>query len=261
MAYGQQDHPEKKDEAFRILHFLEKIKRAGGERTQIIVCDPHSKQMVKAARSLNLKMHVVDPTSVYVNNLIGYLEQSRREKRKFFLYSPDLGSIKRCIPIAKELNARGFEVAIAFNAKRRRKTGKVDVSTKASAHDLRKIQALAKRHGVKIVVASKEILKGSWCCMRDDILASGSTLQGNAEKQINKFKVYKVLGCVTHPVCVTIDGWKRNIGDEDDTLFVVILICNTIYRTYEDRTGGVLKEVRVDRLMGHKLYQVVAKLC
>lgn len=252
VAHRRQDHPEKKEESHRLLAFFEQLKAAGVDR--LIVCDPHSKQMKKNAKTVGLELHVVDPTPEFAVCLIPIIRQAKQDGDRCYFYAPDLGSIERNAALAAR-----FNIPVAVNLKQRIDTNEIIVNTEPSPKDLRAIQNMAQKYGITITIANEE-LRGSIVFIREDELATARTLRKNADRLRNFFKVKNIFVCVTHPVCVAIRGWKRNVGVLGRTPFDKIFIGDTIYRGYENSTGGIMKSVGMANLIGHTLNKIMKKI-
>jgi ribose-phosphate pyrophosphokinase len=252
MAYRRQDHPEKQGEIHRNLCFSNLLACAGVDH--IIVCDPHSKQMGINAESVGIRFHVVDPTAEYVARLLPIIEEAREEHRKFFIYAPDMGSIERAATLARML-----DVPVALNLKQRTKTGQIKVRVKPSQDDRRKIVTMAKKYDISVMLANHN-LKGADVCIREDELATANTLRKNADILQEIFGVRGVYVCVTHPVCVDVRNWKRNIGVNKDTPFEIIFCGNTIFLGYEHNTGDIIWPVDLSNVIGRKLHRVMESL-
>lgn len=251
--YRRQDHLEIMGESPRSLWIFQMLKNNGADR--VVICDPHSPQIVKNCQDLNLPVEVINPTPVYIEKLRPFVDEARQEGRPFYVYAPDLGSVRRAIDLAK-----GLGVPIAASIKKRSKTGKMQIITDPGQEGRDKVAVLSQELGFEIILADEPHFKGREVdvAIRDDELSTGDTLRETADYLKGTLEVNRVLVAVTHAVCV--DGWKRRVGKIGETPFEAIFCGDTIHRRYEDRTFGIFQQVSLAPLFGHKIFHLMKEI-
>ncbi|HRY60374.1 MAG TPA: ribose-phosphate pyrophosphokinase-like domain-containing protein [Patescibacteria group bacterium] len=248
MSYRRQDHPEVTHEIHRNLWFMEMLKANGVDR--LIVCDVHSDQTRKNAEKIDLVFFNVDPTPAYAKAMFDLVSRLRGELIPTFIDAPDKGSIPRAASLAKELN-----LPILFDLKKfktRSQTGKITMDKEADEQILSLIKKVKQDYGVESVLMKPDLVSGSVVISREDELDTGGTaaMRGRWYREMGVAELYLA---VTH--LVLSPGWRRNITDNSP--YTHIFGGNTIYRSYEKSTGGLIKDVDMSLVIGSTLNSVL----
>jgi len=240
----REDRPKEINRNKMLIHF---IKAAGADR--LILTDIHSDTTLKYCEAEKLEAWNVDPSPVFAEALKPIIELSNEEKKEFFLFSPDEGSVIRCVNLAKKLKTMEFEIKIALVFKNR--SNDREISIKEDNDLLKKLQE--KYPDVTIVKASKKILKGAIAAVREDELQTGSTGTKIGWKSKNEFEIAELIFLGTHGVCSI--GWKRKFIDGKS--YDRIYLGNTIPRDYKKSTGGKINSLDMSEVNANKLFIIM----
>lgn len=249
MAYRRQDHAEKPKEIQRNLWFLSNLFSNGADN--LIVCDGHSEQTMLNGLSVGLKVINVDPTSAFVASLNEMVDDTKSLGKKIFVFAPDRGSLSRAIKLAKPL-----AVPVLFRPKERLTTGQVNINVVMNQETLDLVQALQTEHEIEIIARDYELaLQGATVIVRDDELDTGRTAAGNARWCLS-LGAEQVVFAVTHTCCSP--GWREEVADPEESPFKLILAGNTIYRSYRNTTGGLIRNVDMSKVLAEALAKLLA---
>ncbi|MDD5071159.1 MAG: ribose-phosphate diphosphokinase [Patescibacteria group bacterium] len=246
MSYRRQDHPEKTDEIHRNLWLLHNMKANGVDK--LILCDIHSCVTLENCKKVGIEAWNVDPSAAFAEILKPRVDLSRSRSQPFFVYSPDKGSIRRAVSLARE-----FGVPVIVSLKNR--LHDCSVAAEENPEKLTTIEVelaeLQEKFGVPISLA-EESLNGASICIREDELSTGATavLTGKSLKQAGAKEIFF---CATHPVCTK--GWKRKIIDNNP--FDAIILGDTVPRPYRKETGGEVITVSMARVIANQLFVII----
>ncbi|MCK4554361.1 ribose-phosphate pyrophosphokinase [Candidatus Parcubacteria bacterium] len=244
LLYRRQDHVENMREINRNLMFIQSMKNNGVDK--LILCDIHSETTLTNCAKIGIEAWNVDPTPAYVAYLKVLVDMAYKHNRKFFIYSPDAGSIGRAVPLAKKLG-----VTVAINFKERAHTGKVKKGKDPTEAELKKLK---EKYEIEIIVANEK-LKGADVAMREDEITTGNTARTAGLYLKNELGVNELTFIATHPVCVS--GWRRRFID--NTPFNHIYFGNTIPKDYRKSTGGKATRVDMSQVIGSQLYEIISE--
>lgn len=249
MSYRRQDHPEKKGEIHRNLWFVHNMKANGVDK--LILCDIHSDVTLQNCEKVGIQAWNVDPSPAFSSWLMSRVKLSQKNDKPFFVYSPDKGSIRRAVSLAKEL---GVSVVVSLKNRLHDCTVIVEENPETLERIQIELDELRNNFGVPISLAG-ENLNGADICIREDELSTGSTavMTGLALKQAGAGDIYF---CATHPICTK--GWKRKIIDNNP--FSAILLGDTIPRPYRKTTDGGITTIPMAQVIADKLFEVVHDL-
>jgi phosphoribosylpyrophosphate synthetase len=248
MAFRRQDHPEIDAEFDLNLWFIENIKQNGADR--LVVCDIHSKRTLENCQAVGLEAHHVKPTPLYAAALTDTVTQATELGKKLKVISPDKGSLLRCIALAKMIKA-----SVVVSLKKRSETGNIVTKVEPSPEETRMIEGLAAEHGVSIELISEEVVKDVICILREDELDTGGTASYTC-RDLMRAGAHRVELVVTHMKCSP--TWKRKIVRKSP--FHRIYGGDTIYREYQDRTGGLVVDIFTDVIIAETLAEVLDSL-
>jgi len=238
--FRRQDHREKDHEIDRNAMMAHMMRAAGVDH--IVICDAHSQKTLDNLTASGIDAHNADPTSAFAAELHPVVEKTQREGREFFVYAPDAGSIMRAIRLADLLGVR-----VAASIKKRAHSGTIEL-----VHDDDVWAKLQERYGGRLI-RTEDLPTGSVVCVREDEVASGSTARKSGWKLRNEHGAHAVHFCATHPVLTR--GWRRTFID--DSPYGIMLLGNTIHRSYEKRTGGLVTEIDMSAVIAHTLLPIV----
>jgi len=245
LCYRRQDNKQKQGEIDRNRMFCYDMRQKGV--TRLILCDIHSKVTLENCEEVGIKAYNVDPTLAYADKLRVLVNLVRNKGKRFYVYSPDEGSIERAALLARALN-----VPVAVDFKKRMDTGNIKGVKDPNS---KKLDELSKKFKIKIVAADKR-LRGSSIAVREDELATGDTAREAGKKLKEKLKINELYFCCTHPVCTP--GWKRKFIDNSP--YDGIFLGNTIPRQYNKATGGKTAKVDMSQVIANKLIQVMSDI-
>jgi phosphoribosylpyrophosphate synthetase len=241
LRYRRQDHPEDhSEEIHRNLELIEDMANRGVKR--LILCDIHSPQTLKNCEASGIQAWNVSPAPAFADNLKLRVALAAKQNRPFRVYSPDENAIPRGISLAKEL---GVEVAVTL--KKRSATGSVSMVNASGS-----IDKLIEKHQFPLIVAD-ESLRDNTIAIIDDEWSTGGTARMNALYLKNELGVQEVLYCATHAVCAS--GWKSKMLSNNP--FDLVLLGDTIEKSYEKSTAGVVTRVSMARLIAQQLFMVL----
>lgn len=238
LMYRRQERKEKFLEINRNLMFIKQISNAGVD--EIIFCDIHSEATLIYCQENNIKAHNTSGAKIFAE----LLEPITANDEEVFIYSPDKGSIKRAIELAKILNK-----AVLFNLKDRNAEG--HISQKTLEGDT--LEKLSKEFSYPLAEALD--IKDKTIIIVEDEVSTGST----AKMVANKLKAKgakKLIFCATHSVCTP--GWKRTFVENSP--FYKIILGNTIERNYEKSTGGKVTNASMHPVIATALLKVMSNI-
>lgn len=244
LRYRRQDHPEIPEEINRNRWVAQMMAACGVDR--IILCDVHSEETIKNMEEVHIEVHNVSSAPAFAAKLRAYVEVARSQGQKFFVYSPDKGSIARAISLAREL-----QVELIVTLKKRLHTGEAAIDD-----DPGKLEELIAQYHYPLELASREKVAGSIVVIKDDEINTGGTCRLTGWHVRDKLGAAQVICCLTHPVCAP--GWKRKFFDNNP--FDNIFFGNTIPRNYEKSTGGAITTVHMSQVLGNELFRVMQGL-
>ena len=250
MAFRRQDHPEIKEEFDMNLWFIENLKANGADR--VILCDIHSEQTLKNCVEVGLEAHHVKPTPLYAAALKEPIAQAKELGKHTKILSPDKGSLLRAIALAKILS-----VPVLLSLKKRSETGNIVTNVPPTPSDLELIAAMEQKHGIKIELMSEEMVRDAHIIIREDELDTGGTAADTC-RDLPRAGAYQGILVVTHMKCSP--GWKRKVGRRRTSPFTRVIAGDTINRSYEDQTGGLVVNVSVAPVIAEKLTEILDAL-
>lgn len=240
MRYRRQDHKDKPGEIDRNWLFLNNLKACGADK--LIVCDIHSEITLDNCRDLGIQAYNVSGAQIFADRISPIVDILISDGYKFYIYSPDGGSINRAYNLARILNA-----PVLLDLKERDHTGEVKI-----VRDEKRLEEVRKKYNWEIYFADEELVNNAVICMIDDELATGKTarMTGWHLRELGaKYLIY----CATHAVCAR--GWKRMFIDNSP--FNMNVFGNTIPRTYRDETGGKITNVFMSKVIAQQLLKVI----
>lgn len=243
MHYRRQDRPEKFEEIPRNDWLIEMLKYNGVD--ELIVTTPHSEYMAKNCHKHGIAFRAVDPSEAFASVLRPLLPE-KDDGKKAIIYAPDEGSIQRAIALAHFL-----DVGVLFNLKHRA----FDNETSMIDADEKMIQGIIdKYHFADLKYATPELIKDIYVIMVEDEVDTGGT--GNRQgRLLRQYGAAAVFFCATHAVFS--NGYKRKFFSHNP--FAKIIMCNTVLRTAEQRTGGLIHDVQMAGLIASAIYRVLQK--
>lgn len=250
MAFRRQDHPEITAEFDLNLWFIENIKANGADR--MVVCDIHSKQTLENCQKVGLEVHHIKPTPLYIAALKKIVAEAAKAGKQLKILSPDKGSLLRAVAIAKALG-----VPVLLSLKKRKETGNIVTNVAPTQDDLDMIDRTQQEYGVEIQLISEETVNDAYIVMREDELDTGGTAAESCRDLI-RAAAYLVVLIVTHMKCSP--PWKRKAGRKRTSPFHRVLAGDTIYRRYEERTGGLVETISVATIAAAKLADILDQL-
>ena len=240
MNYRRQDHDEKEHEINRNREFIHSLKSSGVDK--LILCDIHSQKTLENCREEGIEAYNVSGAPIFADRLMPIVDLIQMSGTKFYVYSPDCGSVGRAYNLAKILN-----VPILMDMKQRENSGEVTIVR--SEAEMEKIRA---KYDCNIHFADAEQVQGAAITIIEDELASGRTGQLTGWR-LRNMGAKSLIFCATHPVCIP--GWKRNFIDNSP--FDMILFGNTIPRPYKKETGGQVTNVFMTKVIASQLMIVM----
>lgn len=240
MNYRRQDHGEKEHEINRNLEFIHSLKLAGVDK--LVLCDIHSNTTLKNCETEGIQAYNVSGAPIFADRLSPIVDLLRMSRTKFYVYSPDGGSVERAYNLAKILN-----VPILMDMKKRVNSGEIKI-----IRDEERLEDFRRQYDYDIRFADQELVKDAVITIIEDELASGRTGQLTGW-QLHDLGAKSLIFCATHPVCNP--GWKRNFIDNSP--FSMILFGNTIPRPYEKETGGMITNVFMTKVIASQLMKVM----
>lgn len=248
MAYRRQDHPEIAEEWNLNEWFIQSIKDNGADR--VIVCDIHSERTVENCQKVGLKVNHIRPTPLYAVALHETMQEAIELKKELKVVSPDKGSLRRCISLAQKINA-----SVVVSIKRRKETGNIVTQVEPSEEELQMIADLSAEHNIKIELINEDVVRDVMVILREDELDTGGTAADTC-RDLLQADAYQVELVVTHMKCSP--GWKRKVVRKSP--FKRIYGGDTIYRDYENRTGGLVVDISTDAIIAEKLTEILNAL-
>lgn len=240
MHYRRQDHKDKIQEIDRNYLFIRQLKACGVDT--LILCDIHSEITLDNCRELDIEAYNVSGAQIFADRIQPIADILRSDGLKFYVYSPDGGSIRRAYELARILN-----VPVLIDLKKRDFSGRLEI-----VRDEERLLEIRQKYEWEINFADGELVKDAVVCLRDDELATGSTGKMTGW-HLRDLGARHLIFCATHPVCCP--GWKRTFIDKSP--FDMIIFGNTIPRTYKDETGGKITNVFMTKVIAQQLLKVM----
>jgi len=240
MNYRRQDHGEKEHEINRNLEFIHSLKTNGVDK--LILCDIHSHATLENCEKEGIEAYNVSGAPIFADRLLPIVDLLKMSKTKFYVYSPDGGSVERTYNLAKILN-----VPILMDMKERENSGKIRI-----IRDEDRLECLRQQYNYDIRFADTELVKDAVIAVIEDELSSGTTGQLTGWR-LRDMNAKSLIFCATHPVCIP--GWKRIFIDNSP--YRMILFGNTIPRGYEKETGGKITNVFMTKVIASQLMKVM----
>ncbi|MBU1202798.1 hypothetical protein KKH39_02015 [Patescibacteria group bacterium] len=250
MAFRRQDHPEIPEEFDLNLWFMENIKANGADR--MLVCDIHSERTMLNCQQVGLETYHVKPTPLYIAALKSSLTKAKELDKEFKILSPDKGSLLRAVAIAKSL-----DVPVLLSLKKRKETGNIVTNVEPTPQDLTFIEKISQEYGVEIQLINSETVKDAYIIMREDELDTGGTAADTC-RDLLRAEAFQVELVATHMKCSP--PWKRRVGRKRTSPFTRVLAGDTIHRSYENQTGGLVENVSVATVIAEKLTEILDSL-
>ncbi|OGI87248.1 hypothetical protein A2995_01035 [Candidatus Nomurabacteria bacterium RIFCSPLOWO2_01_FULL_33_24] len=240
MHYRRQDQGNKKNEINRNRRACYEMKKNGIDK--LLLLDIHSKATLENCKEAGIEAFNVSGAGPFADRLKPILHITKKQGQKFYIFSPDEGSVIRAINVAKIL---GVEVILSL--KNRKHEGETVI-----INSKEKVKTISKKYGCQLLLATDELIKDSTVVIIEDELSTGGTAKLTGS-DLKKKKARDIIFCATHPVCVS--GWKRKFIDE--TPFSRIFFGNTIPRPYEKRTGGKITDVFMSAVIASELLNIM----
>lgn len=246
MHYRRQDREEYIHEIRRNRWLAQQMRISGVDH--VILATPHSEQTASNFQQEGINFRSVDPSELFASRLSPLLPD-RSKGKKIFVYAPDEGSVSRAINLARRLG-----VGVLFSLKSRG----FDNETKIVEADQERIEALKKAHAdfPALEYARPELINGAIVIMAEDEIDTGGTAHKQAV-QLKRSGVEKIYMVFTHAVCT--DPWQRKLFGTENP-FSQVIVCNTIPRGEEKRTGGKIHDVSIANLMAAELLRVLQSI-
>ena len=151
--------------------------------------------------------------------------------------------MNRSVSLAKILG-----VKVVISPKLRKPNGEIEIVQKGDFED--HVKDKFPEHSDLLMPFNNGNLKGKLVAIREDELSTGGTANKTG-KNLKKMGVDQLFFCGTHPVCAP--GWKRQLLD--DNPFDRIYLGDTIPRSYQNRTGGIVTTVSMASVIAGDLFQ------
>ncbi|MDR3558871.1 MAG: phosphoribosyltransferase family protein [Candidatus Pacebacteria bacterium] len=231
MHYRRQDHEDCLDEIWRNKWLVEQMKASG--ISHVIMVTPHSEQTIINFQKAGIACRCANLGDLFSNRLRPLLPEPDKGK-KVKVYAPDQGSISRAIELAKRL-----EIGVFFSLKNRG----FNNETKAIEANQEKIAEIKKQFDsfADLEYATSDQVRDSTIIIVEDEIDSGGTAYIQAT-QLKKYGAEKIFMVFSHAVCT--DPWRRKLFGADNP-FTQVIVCDTVPRGEEKRTGGKMHDVSV----------------
>jgi len=237
MIFRRQDHKENMSEICRLRMAIDRLKHAGVD--ELITISPHSSKMAEFCEEFEIKMHEVDPSTLFASTIDAYTSEVP------VVYSPDRGSIPRAIALAKLTNSK-----VIFSLKERG----LNNDTKILPKEQKQVEEIIKHYTEEgftdIHYADASRIKGQTIVMVEDEVSTGGTANKTGQR-LKQLKAKEIIFLAVHPVFVS--GWRRKLFDDEP--FDKVIMGNTIPRDYGKQTGGLIHTVDTSGLLGKGLFK------
>jgi ribose-phosphate pyrophosphokinase len=243
MHYRRQEREDYMHEIWRNKWLVQQMKFSG--ISHVILATPHSKQTGINFQENGIIFKATDLSDLFANRLRPLLPESDKGK-KVKVYTPDEGSISRAIELAKRLG-----IGVLFGLKNRGFNNEVEIIEV----DQKKIKEIKDQFNFfpDLEYAIPNLVKDTIMVIAEDEIDTGGTAHRQA-KQLRKYGAEKIYMVFTHAVCT--DPWRRKLFDVDSP-FSQVIVCNTIPRGEEKRTGGKMHDVSVAAPLASELLRVL----
>jgi ribose-phosphate pyrophosphokinase len=239
MHYRRQDHEDYEGEIRRNRWLVEMMKASG--ISHVIMVTPHSQQTLLNFEDNKIICKCVNLSDLFANRLRPYISQSNKKKAK--VYAPDEGSIIRAVELAKRM-----EIGVLFSLKNRGFNNETTI-VEADQQKIEEIKQLFISFP-DLEYATPERVKDSIVIMVEDEVDSGGTIHSQAVK-LRKNGAKKIYVVFSHAVCT--DPWRRKLFGADNP-FTQVIVCDTIPRGEDKRTGGKVHDVSVSVPIASELF-------
>jgi phosphoribosylpyrophosphate synthetase len=246
MHYRRQDREEHIHEIWRNKWLVQQMKFSGIDN--VILATPHSEQTGVNFEKEGIAFRVVDMSDLFFSRLRPLLPESN-SGNKVEVYAPDEGSISRAVELAKRL-----KLGVLFSLKNRGFNNEVELVEA----DQQKIAEIKRQFSpfLSLEYATPTLVDKAIIVMAEDEIDSGSTAHAQAE-QLRRYGAEKIYMVFTHAVCT--DPWRRKLFSGDNP-FSQVIVCNTIPRGEEKRTGGKVHDVSIASPMASELLRVLQNI-
>ena len=257
MLYRRQDHPERPIEIHRNLMMIKELKAVGLDN--IVFIDIHSNITLENCHQEGIRAWNIDTSAAFRDFILQSLMECASHDQHCYVYSPDIGSIRRCLNLYTELcvglKKNNFDTKIlqlSVFPKIRRTTGQVEMITDEEV--LKKIQTEFADYPI---IFDDQLLQGAWVVMRDDEISTGGTAN-KVGRRLKELGVNTLLYCITHPVLAP--GWKRIFFNNNPFSPNSIFFGNTRPRGYENSTFGLVTKVDVSYEVARSLLNIFREI-
>ncbi|MFA5184189.1 MAG: ribose-phosphate pyrophosphokinase-like domain-containing protein [Patescibacteria group bacterium] len=252
LRFRRQDHHEKNEEINRLRMLIDRLAHAGVN--QLVVATPHSvENMETNCRDFGIGFFPIDMSENFARTIKPFLAAAgitETAADKVIIYAPDEGSIYRAIMLARLLG-RG----VAFNLKKRGLNNAAEIIQAEKEEILRLTERCKKTFNFPdLYYATPENIRGKVILMIEDEIASGETANKTGHL-LKSFGAQTIFFAATHAVCTP--GWQRKLFF--DNPFEKTFIADSIPRSYENRTGGLMHDVTVSETIAAELFQILRR--
>lgn len=246
MHYRRQDRKEYLNEIQRNKWLVDQMKFNG--IGHVILATPHSEQTRLNFEEVGIVFRDVDMSDLFASRLRPLLPEPN-EELKVFVYTPDEGSIPRAIGLARKLNLR-----VLFSLKSRGFNNETDIVEA----DQNRVAEIKQQYAFfpDLEYATADLVDDAIIVMAEDEIDSGGTAHRQAV-QLRKFGAKKIFMVFTHAVCT--DPWRRKLFGTENP-FSQVIVCNTIPRGEEKKTGGKIHDVSAANPMASELLRILREL-
>jgi phosphoribosylpyrophosphate synthetase len=247
MHYRRQDREEHIHEIWRNKWLAKQMAFSGV--SHVILATPHSEQTGLNFEQEGVVFRAVDLSDLFASRLRPLLHPKLKSGKKVWIYAPDEGSIIRAIGLARRL-----ELKVLFSLKNRGFNNQIELAEM----DLQKIEGIKEQFSFfsDLEYATAELVDESVIVMVEDELDSGTTAHKQAE-QLRRYGAEEIHMVFTHAVCT--DPWRRRLFDVNNP-FSQVIVCNTVPRGEEKRTGGKVHDVFIANSMASELLPILQGL-
>jgi len=252
LRYRRQDRSELNHEITRLRWFISDMKHWGVDR--LVICEPHSvEKTMLYCQEFGLSLHLADPTRIFADTMTGVI-QTLGGSNDIVIYSPDLGSIKRAIALARAINSR------VLVTPKRRKDGRIELLNEAEF-----LALIPQEYGSDVEIScDRNIINGLHVIMREDEIDSGTTSATTAIK-LRESGAKSVSLIATHPVCSREWAIKLFPHNKGEAPFTTVWLGNTrprgeSQRDYEGLTEYGVVEVDIAPAIAETLIKVLENI-
>jgi ribose-phosphate pyrophosphokinase len=244
LHFRRQDNEDNMGEIRRLEWMIRELKHNGVD--ELILPTPHSGAIARYCEKYDIKFWAIDVSEIFVGPLKTYIFELKDSRTRVKLYAPDEGSILRAIALARLLN-----VGVLFNLKNRGFSNDPEI-IEAVQEEIDRIKR--QYPDVELEYATPELVKDAIIIEVEDELDTARTLNGQALR-LKDNGAREIFACITHPVCSP--GWLRKFLYKHP--FSGVIMCDTIHRTKENKTGGRMYDVSVADLLASEVFKALQK--